>query len=147
VVIAIDFDGTIVEQGHAYDDVTSPLVLMPGAKEALLALKKAEHLLILWSARASRWLLYNPSYDPLVRVGKRRMNVAQWEKARPLNVARYQQMLAFVAKELPGVFDAIDDGAAGKVSADLFIDDRAIKYGEGLSGLSWANIKRAYGSP
>jgi ribose 5-phosphate isomerase B len=35
VIIALDFDGTIVREGVAYADTTTPLRFMPGAREAL----------------------------------------------------------------------------------------------------------------
>ena len=37
MIIAIDFDGTLVSQERDYDDVTSPLLMLPGALAALRA--------------------------------------------------------------------------------------------------------------
>lgn len=144
---AIDFDGTVVEQSRPYDDLTTPLRFMPGAKEALLSLKRAGHKLLLWSARSSRALLEDPMLDPLVRTGARRVDVDSWRERRALHTARYFEMLDFVERELPGVFDAVDDGAGGKPHVDFFVDDRAMKLGRGLNGFDWPTIAQIYGEP
>lgn len=144
-VLAIDFDDTIVEQDHAYDDLTSPLVFKPGAHAALRALRAApSNTLLLYSGRASRALREDPMLDPLVRAGVKPLDRALWERRQPVNVARYEQMLAFVAAEIPGVFHAIDDGQQGKPSADKYIDDKALQFGG--DGQGWAEIARAYGT-
>ncbi len=145
VVIAIDFDKTVVKQDRPYSDTTTPLRFEPGARDALYALKEAGHVLILYSARANLSLRVDPMLDPLARSGVRRVNWAQWQKDQPINVARYEQMLAFVKRELPGAFDAIDDGTCGKVAADIYIDDRAQRYGQRtFSSLDWPCIKSMY---
>lgn len=46
MLIAVDFDGTIVE--HKYPEIGEPL---PGAFETLIALAEAGHKLILWTYR------------------------------------------------------------------------------------------------
>ena len=146
--LGIDFDGTVVRQDHAaYDDTTTPLEFMPGAREALHALKAAGHTLVLWSGRYNRALLIDPALDPLVRAGVRKVDPVRWEKNRGVNQARLQQMLEFVDAELPGIFDAIDDGSAGKASVDLFIDDRAVRLGLGPGALSWAEVALLWGEP
>lgn len=146
MVIAIDFDGTIVVQdGRAYGDVEAPLEFIPGAREGLAALKAAGHTLLLWSARLSRSLLVDPMLDPLVRSGARHADLAAWKASLPLNQARAQQMLDFVERELPGTFDAIDDGAAGKPQVDTFIDDKAVRAGYGPGASSWQRIAWLYG--
>lgn len=144
--IGIDFDGTIVRQDdRPYDDVTTPLEFMPGAKHGLMTLKAAGHILLLWSGRVSRALLVDPLLDPLVRAGSRVVSQARWEANLSLNRARVQQMLDFVDAELPGIFDAIDDGAGGKPTVDLFIDDRAVRFGHGPGALSWQQLIYLYG--
>lgn len=142
MIIAVDFDGVIADmRGRAYDDTSVPLRLMPGAKNGLMSLKKAGHVLLLYSARANRAIREDPNLDPLVRSGfRRRYNLE-------LNRARYEQMLAFVGSELPGIFDAIDDGVQGKPVVDLFIDDRALRYGPGQLALGWRAISQIYGEP
>lgn len=140
--IAVDFDNTVVAQDRPYADATTPLEFIPGAKEGLLSLKRAGHLLLLWSGRASRALLLDPSLDPFVRSGAVKTDRRIWNSSRSIHRARYEQMVAFVEKELPGVFDAIDDGLAGKPNVDLFIDDKALTLrGPG----TWTRIAHTYG--
>lgn len=145
--IAVDFDGTMVEQKHAYDDLVTPLEFLPGAARAIAALRAADHLLLLWSARASRALLYDPMLDPLVRAGVVPLDMMQWRKSQGVNIARYRQMLEFVGASCAGWFDAIDDGAGGKPLVDLIIDDKALRLGGGMGGLGWWNIAELYGAP
>jgi hypothetical protein len=136
----------IVDQNRAYDDLVSPLQFNQGAREALFELKAAGHLLILWSGRLSSALLVDPLLDPLVKAGKKKVNLEWWrDSSLPIHQARAKQMLDFISKYLPGVFDAIDDGAGGKPNADLFIDDRAIRFGVGPSSVAWDYIGHVYG--
>lgn len=147
MILGIDFDGTVVLQdGRPYDDLETPLAFMPGAREALESLKRAGHVLVLFSARANRALRMDPSFDPLVRAGVRKVNTKAWLESQQLNEARYQQMVAFAENELSGVFDAIDDGMQGKPSVDLFIDDKALIYG-GSVGMGWHEIDELLGEP
>lgn len=147
MLIAVDFDGTLVSQGRAYSDVTTPLQLLPGAKDGLLALRRAGHALLLWSGRASAALRLDPSLSPWVRSGYRQLDRERWERDRAVHEARYQQMLAFVEAELPDLFDAIDDGTGGKPDCDLFIDDKALRLGHGATALTWGDIAHVYGEP
>lgn len=146
MIIALDFDGTVIEDIRAYDDLTTPMRLQPNAKMALLSLKAAGHKLILWSSRASRGLLEGPDHDPLVFAGIKKANEKTWEKNRELHRARYLQMLRFVETELPDIFDMVDDGTAGKLAGvDLFIDDRALRFGRGPLAVNWTQIAEMYG--
>jgi len=142
VKIAVDFDGTVVKQDRPYADVVTPLEFVDGAKDGLLALKRANHLLLLWSGRASRALLLDPLLDPFVRAGVVDCDRRHWLESRAIHRARYDQMIEFVERELPGVFDAIDDGLAGKFSFDLVIDDKAMAM---RGPATWARIARVYG--
>lgn len=142
--IAVDFDGVVVRKDRPFADTTTPLQLMPHAKEGLESLKRAGHVLLLYSARANRALLFTPEWDPLVRAGVRRPHEAAWAQGRELHWARYHQMLNFCATELLGVFDAIDDGMQGKPLADLFIDDRSVEFGFGAHG--WTDLMTIYGA-
>lgn len=137
MIIAVDFDGTVVEDAKE-------LALKPGAKEALAAMKRAGHALLLFSARANRALREDPNLDPLVRAGVRRVNQDAWNRSQPTNERRYQEMLDFVRKELPGVFAAVDDGKQGKPLVDLFIDDRAYHFGS--DGFEWRELGIVLGS-
>jgi hypothetical protein len=148
MIFAIDFDGTVVQQeGRAYEDTDTPLEFMLGAKAALLSLQRAGHVLLLWSARSSPALWRDVNLDPLVRAGRRKVSPADWERSRPINQARLEQMLDFVERELPGVFDAIDDGTAGKPLVDCFIDDKCVRVGYGPGAGTWDRIAYLYGEP
>lgn len=46
MIIAVDFDGTVVE--HEYPRIGT---VKPGAKKALKALKKAGHKIVIWTCR------------------------------------------------------------------------------------------------
>jgi len=148
MVVAVDFDGTIVVQdGRPYADVTSPFQLILGAREGLRALKAAGHTIILWSGRANLALRRNALLDPLVRAGKKKpLTGEKLARNYKLNEARYQHMLAFARDHLAGLVDAVDDGTCGKVSADLFIDDKALRLGPGNSAVTWADVVRRHGA-
>ena len=144
--IAIDFDSTIIEHQERYDDIHGELRLMPGAKEALTAMRDAGHTLILFSARANRALREDWKLNPLWRDGKVRFDVSWWKKNQPINQGRYEQMLRFVEAELPGIFDAIDDGHQGKPMVDRYIDDRALTFmRSGLAGYTWFELAQTFG--
>lgn len=145
MLIAIDFDGSVVTEDTAYDDLETPLEFVDGVEVAIPALRDAGHTLLLWSARSNRALRFDPLLDPLVRAGVVRLDMDRWRKSQALHVARYQQMLDFVARRCIGWFDAVDDGAAGKPTADLFLDNNAIRIGDGLGGVGWRGIAHAYG--
>lgn len=142
MIIGIDFDGTLV-QTRAYSDLTQPPILMPGAHTALKALLKADHLLILFSSRANRALRVDWRLNPLWR-NLTVEQIRRWEASREFHEARYQQMVQFVAAELPGIFAFIDDGQQGKVLADLFVDDKSQRFG--ARGLLWEQVAATWGA-
>jgi len=147
VIVAVDLDSTLVDEwGRKFSDTTSPLKLMGGARKALQAMKAAGHVVLLYSARSNRALRVDPELDPLVRAGVVRLDRKEWEAEQPLHEARYQQMVQFAATQLKGLVDAVDDGAQGKPVADLFIDDRALRFGGGVDGHSWFDIARQFGA-
>jgi len=144
VRICIDFDDTIVKQDHPYHDLDTPLEFKDGAKDGVLALQRAGHTLVLYSGRANRALLFDPIWNPLV--DERRLDPAKVAKAKRVHQLRYRQMLVFIERELPGVFAYIDSGHQGKPSADLYIDDKAIRLGDDLGGMRWAQVATIFGS-
>lgn len=95
MIIAVDFDGTIVE--HRYPKIGEEI---PFATETLKMLIKEGHRLILWSVREGRLL------DEAVA----------WCKER--GVEFYA-----VNRDYPEE-DAAHSGFSRKLKADLFIDDR-----------------------
>lgn len=147
MIIAIDFDSTLVDEwGRRFDDVTSPFKLMSGARKALQSMKAAGHVVLVYSARANRALREDPMLDPLARIGAVKVDIVQWTKEQPLHKARYRQMVQFCETSLKGLVDAVDDGRQGKPAADLFIDDRALRFGGGVDGHSWFDIARQFGA-
>lgn len=139
----VDFDGTVVREDRPYDDLKTPLEFVRGSKRTLLSLKRAGHVLILASGRASIALRKDWMAHPLWRQD---LNPpVWWEKSQPLNEARYQQMIEFVRANLSGVFDAIDDGSGGKLGGDIYIDDRA--YPQRDMEQVWVMLERQFGEP
>ena len=98
MIIAIDFDGTVVE--HKYPEIGEE---RPFATETLKMLIKDHHKLILWS----------------VREGKLLQDAVDWCRER--GVEFYA-----VNKDFPEEKVAYNDHFSRKIKADLFIDDRNI---------------------
>ena len=96
MIIAVDFDGTIVE--HRYPDIGKEKLF---AFESLKALQKQGHLLILWTFRSGKEL------DEAVEFCKNN------------GVEFYA-----INKSYPE--ETFDDTVSRKINADLFIDDRNI---------------------
>lgn len=144
MIFCVDFDGTIVFRDP-------PLRLKDGARAGLLALKRAGHQLVLFSARANRARRFNRELDPLYAGNPLLMSdpvMAKTEariQAQAYNAALFEQMRRFVAAELPGVFDAIDEGNVGKPLGDYFIDDKSIN--PTLPGYDWSWIANTFGEP
>ena len=98
MVIAVDFDGTIVE--HRYPEIGKEL---PFATETLRMLIKERHKLILWS----------------VREGKLLEDAVNWCRER--GVEFYA-----INKDFPEENVELNKHFSRKLKADLFIDDRYI---------------------
>lgn len=144
MIVCVDFDDTVVEDsGRDYSDVTTPLKLKADAIHGLRALKRAGHVLLLYSARANRSLRFGADLDPLVRAGVRKAGPIERERA--VHEARYEQMVRFAHVELKDIFDAIDDGQQGKPVADLYIDDKALRLGHGTTSVGWNTVAAIYG--
>lgn len=141
MLIAIDFDGTIVPR------MNPPLRLFEGARDGLLSLKNAGHILLLYSARANRAVRFNPDLNPLLRGMPSAFTAEDRLRTTQAHRLLFDEMVAFVNRELPGVFDAIDDGQQGKPLADLFIDDKVVNVVNAGGPLSsgWPWIASTYG--
>lgn len=104
MVIAVDFDGTVVD--HEFPRIGA---LKPGAREALMAFRKAGHKIIIWTCRH----------------GQHEKDVRTF-----LN-----------DHDIP--FDTINNPIMGadlgtrKVYADLYIDDKGIRFED-----NWDELRR-----
>ena len=98
MIIAVDFDGTIVE--HRYPEIGREI---PFAVETLKKLAEEHHLLILWS----------------VREGKLLDDAVEWCRARGLEFYA-------VNKDFPEEDENKNKHFSRKLKADMFIDDRNI---------------------
>ncbi len=147
MIIAIDFDDTIVQQNKPYDQVDGKFEFVEGAESALWALKRAGHTLLLWSNRASLALREDWQRNPLWRAkpGVFSTAIKRTEASYALNELRYREMITFVHAKLGGLFDAIDDGAGSKPLVDIFIDDKAVQLGG--AGVSWTELQETHGEP
>ncbi|MDA3930078.1 MAG: hydrolase [Prolixibacteraceae bacterium] len=94
--IAVDFDGTIVE--HKYPKIGKEI---PFAFQTLKMLQEKEHLLILWTYRAGRYL------DEAVEYCK-------------------QNGIEFYAINSSYPDQIMDETISRKIDCDLFIDDRNV---------------------
>ena len=95
MIIAIDFDGTLVE--HQYPEIGP---LKPGAKEALLAFKKAGHKIAIWTCRGG-------------------------EEERMVRIFLAQNDIPYdsVNSPVPG-----SDLGTRKIYADVYIDDKGFRF-------------------
>ena len=98
LIIAIDFDGTIVEDKH-------PEIgeIRVGAKEAINQLQKDGYTIIIWTCRTGKPLLM--AIEFLAKIGIKYHHINQ---SCPINVSKY------------GGVDT------RKVYADLYIDDKML---------------------
>jgi hypothetical protein len=96
MIIAVDFDGTIVD--HKYPEIGKEKVF---AFETLKALQKQGHLLILWTFRAGKELDEAVNY-----------------------CLKHDVEFYAVNKSFPE--EIYDDTVSRKINADLFIDDRIV---------------------
>ena len=99
MVIAIDFDGTICKQ--AWPNIGAPI---PGAAEAIKALSKAGHKLILWTCREKQSL--NEALNWLTEMG----------------ISYYFDQCNSNTRDRVSFFG----GDPRKIGADLYIDDKAV---------------------
>lgn len=143
--ICVDFDGTVVDRSGYYNDTTTPLEPMPGALEGLRVLVRS-HTVILSSCRSNTALRLDWRRNPLWR-NDPDFDVEQWDVELPVHKARYEQMLAYVEEHLQGVFAFIDDGSQGKILADLYLDDEALRMNGGWLSADWDVVQQVYGVP
>ncbi|MCH8554965.1 MAG: hydrolase [Schleiferiaceae bacterium] len=97
-IIAVDFDGTIVED--RYPDIGKPMLF---AFETLKRMQEDGHRLILWTYRS----------------GKKLQEAVDFCKKNGIEFYA-------VNKSYPDEEDVIDTSVSRKIAADLFVDDRNI---------------------
>lgn len=139
MIIAVDYDGTVVEDGAPLD----PPKVRAGAKAALVALRRAGHVLVLFSCRSNAAHRLNWRLNPLWTEAIIPFDEADWERQREIWEAMHQLMIKHVEEELPGVFHVVDQGLQGKPVADVYLDDRAFR----MSRRSWPEVAMLYGEP
>lgn len=116
--VAIDFDGTLCD--HEYPAIGK---IKPGAREALEAIRKSGYRIIIWSCRTCNWATDVFGVD---------------ENSSTLERKHVQAMIAWLKdNQIP--YDEIDDGTKGKPMADIYIDDKAIRFRD-----NWDEIKSAF---
>jgi hypothetical protein len=98
--LAIDLDNTIFWYDPKMEEEFGPLV--PGADVAIRKLKKAGHMILIWTCR---------------------LNASRYTESEVLD-QRNKIATALMASGVP--FDQLVVGERGKVLADFYIDDRAI---------------------
>lgn len=135
MIIAVDFDSVATRIGP-------DLLCIAGARESLAALKKAGHVLLLWSPRTNRARQHLAEFDPLVRAGV--TGDAQDDASRASWAAADREMRAFVDEYLAGYFDAIDDGRQGCPCVDLWVMARSVSV---TDRAGWAALSGLYGEP
>ena len=106
--ICVDFDQTICDS--KYPECGKP---KPGARKALLALKKMGFTIIISSCRSCGW-----NWD-IYYAG------SEFIPAKDRKV--FKDMVAWLKKhKMP--YDVVDDGTKGKVSASYYVDDKGVRY-------------------
>lgn len=141
MIVCVDFDGTVVDRPPDPGDASESLRVRDDARMGLHALKEAGHTLILSSCRANTAQRVDWRRNPLWRNRLAPFDEVRWAEERGAWEASYRRMVDFVARELPGVFDCVDDGEQGKVLADLYVDDKAFRVGFG----GWVAVAESYG--
>lgn len=106
--ICVDFDLTI-----AHTEYPKIISIKPGAKEAMRAFRDMGYRIIISSCRSCFW------------------NWDCYYMGQPVTPAKdrpvFKDMIAFLDAE-GIVYDEIDDGTKGKVSAKYYIDDKGVRF-------------------
>lgn len=104
--ICVDFDGTIVD--HEFPKIGA---LKRGVREALEVFRKAGFRILISSCRTCSW---------------DEETFGRWD-CTPIDRPRVREMIEFLDKEgIP--YDEIDNGMRGKPLADLYIDDKGLRF-------------------
>ena len=104
--LCVDFDGTIVD--HEFPEIGA---LKPGVRTALRRFRQLGHYIVISSCRTCRW---------------DEETFGSWD-CPILERPKVREMIEFLDREkIP--YDEIDDGTKGKVLADLYIDDKGLRF-------------------
>lgn len=143
MLIAINFEGVLIERMKDPCSAYEPMRVRIGAKEGITDLKAADHILILTSQCSNLALRHDWRRNPLWNDGVVPFDLERWWKEKNRWENAYIRMCGFVAEEFPEMFDVVDNGNQGKIVADLYIDDRGCNV---RSSNMWADIAAQYGS-
>jgi hypothetical protein len=141
MLVAVDFDGTLV-----LDLPGGELELRPFVREGVLALRRAGHRLILFSVRANPSLWEDWQLNPLWVQGVLPFDELRWQAERQEHLRRYEQMVAWVERELPSAFALVYSGLGKPVGVDLYIDDKSLVI-PGTVGVDWLAVAEVWGEP
>lgn len=112
--ICVDFDGTLCD--HEFPGIGAP---KPFAKEALTAFRAMGFHVMIWTCRTSHFHYDVFGGDP---------------DQSTLERVKVKEMIAYLDKHgIP--YDEIDDGSRGKPLAQLYIDDRGLRFSD-----NWTQI-------
>jgi hypothetical protein len=112
--IAVDFDGVIIKakKDYSYED-RKEFIPIPGAIESLEKLIRLGHQIIIWSSRAAH--CYGDDAQSM------------------LQIKLWNNMLDYIkSNKVP--YSEVDSGECGKIMADMYIDDRAVRFTD------WENV-------
>jgi len=121
-VVAIDFDGTIAESING-----PPTRVMPGAKEALIKIRKLGGKIILWSGRCNKRMIEH-LFDEL-----------------GINVLA--EMTTFIKEHQIPYDEIANESVDAKPFADFFIDDKSIPPFIGDWEAAYAQLETTVNAP
>lgn len=105
--IGVDFDGTLCD--FAYPGIGAP---KPGAKEALARFRKLGYRVVIWTCRTCSYHFDIFGGDPAQPT---------MERTHVIEMKAWLDHHGFE-------YDEIDDGSRGKLHADFYVDDKAIRF-------------------
>ncbi len=144
MIISVEFDRALAAP-HAY--AAEEVRLRQSAVNALVALRRAGHVLIVTSPRSNLAARVDPSLNPLVRAGAVRIDPKTWAASRETHSRRYTAMLRAL-KPLGALIAAVDDGAQGPLLVDMAITGDTVVNGRSMATeprRAWAELALTYG--
>lgn len=147
MILAIEFEGAIVAITHKWSpQLKEDFLLLPGVKNSLECLRQAKHTLILYSSRACISIKYSDILtSPTGTSQAAVLNKNIYAGMQSLYKERFDNMVEFIEKHLPGLFDVIDDGNYNKNTADIIIDNRLLCAGGRSVNDGWGFVTATYG--